>query len=230
MIKYRIMKSKLSANPTGYAGRILSRGIVELDEIAEEIAALGTTVSKPDVLNVIQHYNYIVAKLLARGETVNTPAARYRVSLKGTFIDEGDSYDPERHQLIVRLTPGPVLAKALRDAQVERYVPDPAAPNLLTYVDTATGERNGVVTPGRMGRLIGRRLQFDPEDPEQGLFFRAADGSATRIEDVGWNKDRHMMFVVPSLPAGDYGLEVRAVVGAQGLRTGVLGDMLHVDA
>jgi len=229
MIKYRIIQSKLIANPTGYAGRIQSRGVVELDEIAEEIAALGTTVSKPDVLNVIQHYNYIVAKLLARGETVNTPAARYRVSMKGTFTDEGDSYDPERHQLVVRVTAGPVLDKALRDAEVERYTPDPAAPNLLTYVDTATDERNGVITPGSMGRLIGRRLQFDPADPEQGLFFRAADGSTMRVEDVGWNKDRHLMFIVPALPAGDYGLELRAVVGAQGLRTGVLGAVLHVN-
>jgi DNA-binding domain/Domain of unknown function (DUF4469) with IG-like fold len=229
MIKYRIIQSKLSANPTGYAARIIPRGIVELDEIAQEIAELGTTVSKPDVLNVIQHYNHIIAKLLARGETVITPATRYRVSMQGTFTDEADSYDPERHHLVVRLTPGPELAATLSKAEVERYVPDPAAPNPLTYIDTATDERNGVVTPGAMGRLIGRRLQFDPVDPAQGLYFRAADGSATRVAGVGWNKDRQLMFVVPPLAAGDYGLEVRAVVGACGLRVGVLGAVLHVD-
>jgi len=229
VIKYRIMKSKLNANPTGFAGRIIPRGVVGLDEIAQEIADLGTTVSKPDVLNVIQHYNHIIVKLLARGETVLTPATRYRVSMRGTFTDEADSYDPERHQLLVRLTPGPALAEALGKVDVERFVPDPAAPNPLTYVDTATDERNGVVSPGKMGRLIGRRLQFDPADPAQGLFFRAADGSATRVEDVGWNKDRHLLFIVPALPAGDYGMEVRAVVGACGLRVGVLGTMLHVN-
>lgn len=229
MFKYRIIKSKLISNPTGFAARILPRGIVGLDEIAAEIAALGTTVSKPDVLNVIQHYNDIVAKLLARGETVLTPATRYRVSMQGTFTDEADSYDPERHRLVVRLTPGPALVDILRQAEVERWTPDPPAPNLLTYIDTATGQRNGVVTPGWEGRVIGRRLQFDPADPAQGLFFRAADGSATRVEAVGWNKDRHLMFVVPPLAAGDYGLEVRALVGARGLCRGVLGAVLHVN-
>lgn len=229
MIRYRIVQSKLSANPTGYAAQVQSRGVVELDEIAEEIAALGTTVSKPDVLNVIQHYDSIVAKLLARGETVLTPAARYRVSMRGTFTDEGDSYDPSRHRLVVRISPGPVLAEALRDVQVERYVPDPAVPNPLTYIDTATGERNGVVTPGWEGRVVGRRLQFDPADPEQGIFYIAADGSETRVEAVGWNKGRHLMFIVPALAAGDYGLEVRVLMGSRGLCTGVLGAVLHVN-
>ena len=149
--------------------------------------------------------------------------------MRGTFADEGDSYDPSRHRLVVRITPGSVLTDPLRDAEVERYTPDPAAPNLLTYIDTATGERNGVVTPGWEGRVIGRRLQFDLADLEQGLFFRAADGSVTRVEAVGWNKDRHLMFVIPPLPAGDYGLEVRTIVGSRGLCTGALGAVLHVN-
>ena len=113
---------------------------------------------------------------------------------------------------------------------MERYVPDPAVPNPLTYIDTATGERNGLVTPGWEGRLIGRRLQFDPADPEQGIFYIAADGTPTRVEAVGWNKDRHLMFIVPALAAGDYGLEVRALVGSRGLCSGALGAVLQVNS
>jgi hypothetical protein len=82
---------------------------------------------------------------------------------------------------------------------------------------------------GQSSRSLLSCDRVRPADPVQGLFFRAADGSATRVEDVGWNKDRHLLFIVPALPAGDYGMEVRAVVGACGLRVGVLGTVLHVN-
>ncbi len=228
MIKFMIVPNKLSANPTGYVARVHSRGIVGLEEIAEDIARLGTTVSKADVLNVIEHYNEVVALRLTRGETVLTPAARYRVSIRGVFDHEADFFDPERHTLTVRLTPGPLLEKAMREAQVDRLYLDPAAPGPKTFVDTFTEEINKVATPGREGWLIGTRLHFDPTDPAQGVFFLDQAGGETRVESVGWNKDRRLFFIIPALAAGDYDLEVRAAIGVNGVRTGRLGVMLRV--
>jgi hypothetical protein len=48
-----------------------------------------------------------------------------------------------------------------------------------------------------------------------------ANGAATRVEAVAWNKERHLIFSVPTLAAGSYTLEVRAILN-DNLRPGKL--------
>jgi hypothetical protein len=228
-IKYQIIPSKLIGNPDGFAARVQSRRTVEIEEIAAEIARLGTTVSKEDALNVLNHYHNVVARTLLKGETVNTPAVHYRVSLRGTFAHQGDSFDPSRHQLTIRLSAGPLLHRALRDAQVEKHLAVKVEPRPLCYVDTYSGEENGPLSPGEMGRLIGKHLRFDPGDPEQGIFFLHEGGGETRVPSVGLNMPAHLAFIVPALPAGSYRLQVRVLFeGEDRPRSGELEETLTV--
>jgi hypothetical protein len=228
-IKYCITPSKLSANPDGFVARVQSRRSVGIEEIAAEIARLGTTVSKEDVLNVLNHYHNVVARTLLKGEIIKTPAVHYRVSIRGTFAHQGDSFDPSRHQLAVRLNAGPLLRRALRDAQVEKYLGTKAVPRPLCYVDAYSGEQNGTLTPGELGRLIGKDLRFDPADPEQGIFFLDEAGGETRVASVGLNTPSQLVFAVPALPAGSYRLEVRVLYeGEDKPRSGELEEALTV--
>jgi hypothetical protein len=231
MIKYRIIASKLINNPTGFAARVASRRSVGLEEIAEEIARLGTTVSESDVLNVIRHYNEVVARMLLKGETINTPAVRYKTSIRGPFTNPKDSFDPERHEVVARLSAGPLLREAMRQAEVERYKGTIVVPQPSSYIDTYTGMQNDVLTPGQEGRVLGDDLRFDPADDRQGVFFLDEAGVATRVPAVGLNMPSHLMFIVPVLAAGTYRLEVRALFshnGEEEIRTGRLGAVLTV--
>ena len=99
--------------------------------------------------------------------------------------------------------------------------------NLLEYTDVNSGERNGVLTPGGMGRLVGHRLKFDPADVNQGVFFVAAGGEV-RVDVVGKNLPGELMFMVPALPAGDYTLQVRAAFAGDDVRTSALEATLTV--
>ena len=216
MIKYRISASKLMNNPTGFAARVLSVRAVGLEEIAAEIARLGTTVSESDVLNVIRHYNDVIAWRLVRGETINTPAVRYRTSIRGPWANELDSFDPERHEVVVNLSAGPVLRKAMRDARPERYEGGTAVPRPKSYIDTYTGAQNGVVTPGQVGQVLGRYLRFDPADPLQGVFFLDEAGVETRVPTMAVIRPSQLLFNAPALAAGRYRLEVRSLVRCNG--------------
>ena len=231
MIKYRIITSKLSNNPTGFAARVTSRRTVELEEIAAEIARLGTTVSEPDVLNVIRHYNDVIARMLLKGETINTPAVRYRTSIRGTFTSLKDSFDSGRHQVVAKLSAGPLLREAMRAAVAEKYKGTIVVPQPASYIDTYTGAQNDVLTPGQEGRVIGEDLRFDPADDRQGVFFLDEAGVETRVPAVGLNMPSHLMFIVPALAAGPYRLEVRSLFsnsGEEEIRTGRLGAVLTV--
>jgi hypothetical protein len=231
MLKYRVVVSKLSNNPTGFAARVTSRRTVELEEIAAEIARLGTTVSEPDVLNVLCHYNDVIARMLLKGEIVNTPAVRYKVSIRGPFANQADSFDPARHQVTVRLSAGPLLRRAMRDAAPEKYKGTVVVPQPQSYIDTFTGAQNSALTPHQEGRLVGNDLRFDPADARQGVFFLDEAGTATRVPAAGLNLPSQLMFIVPELAAGTYRLEVRALFGHDGeeeLRVGRLGAVLTV--
>jgi hypothetical protein len=63
----------------------------------------------------------------------------------------------------------------------------------------------------------------------QGIFFVAADGTATRVASVAWNGVTKHIFLVPALTAGEYALQVRASFNSNGdVRVGELVDRLMV--
>jgi hypothetical protein len=45
------------------------------------------------------------------------------------------------------------------------------------YHDIPSETRNNTLTPGGVARLTGVNLKFAPDDPEQGVFFLAEDGT-----------------------------------------------------
>ena len=229
MIEYVIAENHLPTNPTGYAARVLPARTIEFEDLVDRTADRNTTVAKADVLGVLQDYCDVIRTLLLDGMNVNTPTANYRVTIRGTFSDQSDAFDPSRHRVVVRVGTGKRLRRAVRDARVMKSLGEKPRPKPVTYVDVSTGERNKVITPGGPGRLIGQRLRYDPDDPAQGIFFIAADGTATRVEVLVWGMPAHLAFIVPALPAGDYKVQVRTVLNDNGeLRSGTLDKVLTV--
>jgi len=229
MIKFAIVKSKLVNNPTGYVGRVQPVGTVDFAGLVDRVADSQTSVAKSDVLGVLEDYHRIIEKLLRDGMNVLTPHVCYRAGIRGTFQDEGDGFDSTRHRIVPRVITGSRLRAALDKVAVELcevYRPEPRP---QTYVDAATGQHNAAVTPGASGRLVGRRMQFDPTDSRQGIFFVDAAGGEARVASVGWNMRRNLVFTVPALAAGEYCLEVRAILNDNHeLRVGKLEAVLVV--
>ena len=230
MIEYVITENHLPANPTGYAARVLPARIIEFENLVDRVARSNTTVSKSDVLSVLQDFCVTIQELIMDGMNVNTPIANFRPTITGTFTDQSDSFDPARHRVVVRVTSGKSVRRVIRDAQVGKVLGGKPKPMPVTYIDGATGVRNGVITPGRPGRLMGDNLRYDVTDPAQGVFFiNSADGTATRVEELVWGQPAHLAFIVPALVAGDYTVQVRAVPsGNHELRIGVMDNVLTV--
>lgn len=70
---------------------------------------------------------------------------------------------------------------------------------------------SGELWIGGIVSLVGNRLKFNPENPEEGLFFVPKKGEAVRIRDV-LIRDRELVFQVPKeLKVGTtYAVQVRA--------------------
>ena len=89
--------------------------------------------------------------------------------------------------------------------------PVPIFPAPLELIDFATGNCNKSLTPGGLAQLIGRQLNFEFSDRDQGLFLVTDSGKETRIEAVGLNEPGRLMFMFPPNLASDhYALQVRS--------------------
>jgi hypothetical protein len=228
-IDYVLFENNITPDPDDYTAAVRSRGTAELEAVIERMMRQGSTVTRADIVSVLEDFTQAVERMLLEGLKVNTPLANFGASIKGIFEGQEDSYDPDRHQVTPTVAPGKHLRAVFRaEARPVKQEAVKPKPNPLAYVDMNSEARDSVLTPGGLGQIIGHRLKFEADDPAQGVFFIAAEGAAARAEVVGRNKPAELMFLVPMLPAGAYTVEVRARFGSDDLRVGALDVPLSV--
>ncbi len=228
-IRYTIVKNNSMLGGGPCLAKVRPQGSATFDQVVD-LMMLTATVAKPDVLGVLESFFSAVEYLLLDGKNVLTPLAVFRTGIQGTFSDEADSFETDRHRVHASASAGARLRRVLRSrATTERVHLGQFYPVPERYYDVESGVDNDILTPGGQGRLIGDQLRFDPADPKQGVFFVAGDGSAVRAGLPARNMPREVIFVVPALAAGQYTLEVRAGWGDNGeTRTGQLDEPLTV--
>lgn len=229
-IEYMLVESKINGSPVGCRAVVQSSGQAGLADVVQHMLRDDCPLDQATIETALKYFFSAIRDMVLEGRYVTTPSANYRASIRGRFEHMDDGFDTDRHQVVAAAAPGLELRRAVRtQARVERQETVKPQPLPLLYSDVQSGELNGALTPGAPGLLRGHRLSHDPADPEQGIFFRAADGSVTRVETIIRNKPREVAFMVPALAPGEYTLEVRArIKDGSELRTGVLAAPLTV--
>ena len=231
-IKYALFENHLTTDPSDYAAQVQVTDSVDLDAIAQRMIDQGSTVTKADILAVLEDVIKASEGYLLDGFRVNFGGlCDLYPRLRGVFDGITDSYDPARHRVDVGASPGIRVRNTVRDnATIEKVETIKKAPALLEYFDLASGEINGTVTAGTIGTINGHRLKFDSGAADEGVYFIAATGPAveTKVTAIQKNKPGQLVFLVPTLgPAATYYLEVRARFGND-LRIGRLDEALSV--
>ncbi len=231
MITYVLVENHLTDDPDDYMAMVKPSGTVTEEDVIDRMVQQGSTVTRADIVSVLENQYVAIEYLVLDGKHVNTPLANFGVSIKGVFDSYEDTFDPARHQLRAIVSAGKRYRRTVPDkGRATKGEARLSVPNLEAYTDLNTGARNGTLTPGGMGQVTGYRLKFNPADASQGIFFVASDGSAIKVEVLGHNLPRELMFLIPAgLAVGDYTLEVRATVpGSPYVRTGGLAATLTV--
>lgn len=229
-IYYALFENNLTSDPDDYMAMVQPIGAADLDAIIERMIQQGSTVTKADTVSVLEDYFTTIENMLLEGMNVNTPMANFGTSIKGVFNGRTDSFNASRHQISATISPGTRLRNAIAQrAQPSKQEASKPTPNPLEYIDISSGTRNGILTPGSMGQIVGHRLKFKADDSNQGIFFIAANGTETRVTVIGRNMPADLMFMVPTgLNTGNYTLEVRAAFASEDIRKGTLAAKLTV--
>lgn len=175
----------------------------------------GTTITKADANAVIEVFFSVISRAVAKGSSVNLPLVNIKAGIGGIFNGMDDFFDPDRHTKSANVTPGVMLSKVVEDADVEKVFRPLAEPILLKYTDyNSNNSINSMLTAGGIGEIRGKQLKFDKDNLEEGIFFIASDGMATKVAVISNRTESKLVFFIPlSLAPGNYTLEVRKAYG-----------------
>ncbi len=209
-IRYSLIENKLTPDPNDMRAQVEHGASIGVEEIAAAIARAGSTVTRAEILAFWEEFSEEVIKQLRLGNRIVLDLFVLTVSIEGVFRDPQDAFDPTRHKGRINVTPNSRLRKAELDLLFEQVRATVSGPVLDQVYDLKTKVTSGTLTGGGAARVMGSQLKVDMADPQQGVFLVAANGTATRVDDLHDNLPAELLFTVPEgLPAGVYRLEVR---------------------
>jgi hypothetical protein len=229
-INYTVVPLSFNSNGTPrYRAQVQRKGTVYQDDIINRMIK-GTTLTRPDALAMSDALITAYIEFLLDGFWINTPLVNCKLSIRGGFDSAADSYLVGRNLTVATFSPGSAMRTIGDLVSVTKDEHVKLSPNPIQLLDPNNLETENVLTPGQTGTLSGRRMAFDPTDPEQGVFLIAADESKIRIELYAKISPAEVIFVVPSgLTPAEYELEVRARVNDEPkIRRGLLDQLVAV--
>lgn len=228
-LKFALFENHLTSDPNDYMAVVQDVPAKTQEDVINLMIGRGSTVTKAEALSVFEEYGNAIEQLIKEGCSINTPLFNLSPSVKGTFIGPDDAFNSARHTVKLNIAPGTRLRVMGQQVSVERVKGVSPGPVPDSLDDLGSGTRNDQLTPGNIAQLRGSLLKFDEADPSQGIFLIAADNSETRIITVSRNKPGQLDFLVPGMAAGEYRLEVRALLqNSKTIRTGGLNCKLYV--
>ncbi len=230
-INYALFENHLTSDPEDYAAQVRITGSAGLEVVAQRMVDQGSTVTKPDILAVLEDAIKAIESCLLDGNRVQLGGlCELFPRIKGVFNGITDTFDASRHRVDVGANPGARVRKTVREgATVTKTETIKPAPALLEYVDLGSGETNGKITSGNIGTINGHRLKFNPDQNDNGIYFVNIDTAAeVKVTTIQKNKPGQLVFLAPGMPDGQYYLEVRTRFrDSAELRTGRLDEILE---
>lgn len=228
-IYYALHKNEKIAGKERYIARVHSIGTLSCEEMIKRMCQAGTTFTESDMIGLWYLMRATALNAMLDGWNVTTPFGILWVSARGLYKSYDDRFDSQRHKFVLQLKIDSEFQKELeRGVRPKKIEAHDRRPLLISYRDAYTKQHDRVLTPSHMGQLYGQRLQFDPQDPRQGIYVLSADSSVTRVEEVAVNQPSSLIFLIPPLPNGHYKLAVLTTCRGQELTAGILEDILRV--
>ncbi len=206
--------------PSALTGRQLYRASVQANGIVghEELAELMAERTRQDAslwryfLDVLG--NEIDAQLL-NGNRVKLGRLLTGFAIRGTFANEDDEFDPERHHLVATVQ----MLDPLRE-KMSAAVPENVTVGLTCMVSTvmdAVTKRLSEITGTDRVLIQGRRLGVSPDNPDEGVWLedpKTGETVATAMVERSDSQTIDCVFAEPPAP-GTYTLVVGCRNGAR---------------
>lgn len=233
-IRYYLRPNPLPGREHQFMAQVVSVDTIDESGLIERMIYSGATdLSRKQIEAAVHALVHTVSALVADGHRVNVAGlAHFFPVMSGKFKGAEDEFDPKRHELGVAAAVGLRLVEEVQaKAVLEKQKPADQVPIPTYYKETGTRTESGKVIPGNIGTLHGRRLAFNRQKNDEGVFFVSASDPKhhVRVSVYAVVQPAEIVFQVPEgLGSGRWALEVRARVrGGKQVRTGRLSAALE---
>lgn len=204
MIKYSIFETHLGGEPK-FMGRVATSGTFNREGVVDQMLALGSTLTKPDIVATLELFNKAVEKLCGLGYRINLDGLlQIAPVIRGKFDSKSDFFTAPRNSLVLTATMSSAMNRQIEQtASLEKIVIDTRRPILYKPVDAEAEPNETGLSVGNIVSIKGRRLKFDPSRPGEYLHLVSTADSSKFISITKFYKqtDRELVF---KLPAADF--------------------------
>lgn len=205
-LRYEIVRNALhkkNFGETTYFARVHAE-VKSLRELTETMVREGSKYKASEIFAILQDFTNLTIRLLQEGYAINVGSlVRFRPSIRGKFTSEEDVFTRGIHRIVVASATGSVLRNVAADALVERVNKSDTLPKLSTIHNATTGRMN-TLSHTKLLTVLGKRLTWDIDDPNEG-FFATLGNDSRRCEVLHANKQKtNVLIKVPQdLQVGD---------------------------
>ncbi|MGP1496592.1 MAG: DUF4469 domain-containing protein [Treponema sp.] len=180
-------------------------------DIADIIVKERTEFRPETIMNILTMRDKVVTQLLEEGLSVMDGVVQITPRVSGVWETEGAEYDEKIHKRTVDIVPTADLRDVLDAISVKVLGAKEATARITSITDTATGLKDGTITIGDDIIIEGEKLKIDEKDSNQGVFFKAANGTEYKTtRRLSVNKPSQIIARVPKeVPAGAVTVIVR---------------------
>jgi len=202
----------LTPEKDDYTAKVQLNGTLTNEQIANEIVAERTEYRPETILNILNISDEIKRTRLASGFAINDGVTQMYPAVSGRFVGAAAQFDSTVHSVGVTMVASSALRTAMSETKVVVQGPAPVGPVINKVLDVYTGKENNTITVNKSLKIFGQRLRIAGDNALVGIWFIAANESATRTRvadrDVVDNNPSQLTVTVPALAAGDYYVEV----------------------
>ncbi len=231
-LKYSLTENLLTPQPDDYNARPQDVKSHDLESIISQMLEKGSTVTRTDILAVLNNFFEVTGTITANGEAINTDLFKTNFSITGVFDGATDTFDKNRHTIKVNTNAGKVLKEVLDKIPLEKTMAPEATPHILEVKDSVSGSVNDQITSGGVLEITGGLLKIEGDHPENGVYLVANEGTKNKVTTLVDNKPARLFVILPTLTAGEYTLQITTQYnGGAGLknpRTGTFNKLLTI--
>ncbi|MFA8451282.1 MAG: DNA-binding domain-containing protein [Bacteroidales bacterium] len=210
-MEYTLFENKLTKdNEDDFIAKHVNSIIENSADLLETITGPGSILKETESKAVIEAYWKTIIKYIQKGHEYRDEWISVSLNIAGTFENKDARFDRESHEIRVGVVPNKRIKKAAREINPHYVDPDFDRAIIENIYDFASDTDNDTLSPGGVVEVKGRNLKIHEGPVGAGVFLiNKESGDEVVIQKMRDNEPRTLRFVVPTLEAGTYRLEIR---------------------
>jgi hypothetical protein len=229
-IKYYLVECPITPDPNDRRAQISEYEVISEVELFDYMTRTGSAITMAEAKANYEEIIGAMEYFLKQGYGINTEFIHIRPVIPGLFKNDEDRFDYTRHKIKFSTRLGKRYNRTADDVKVEKVEAPSSLPLPVTFEDIASATVNNMMTPDGVASLRGLRLNFNQDDPVQGIFLIDSRKNEYKIGRILSQKGTHIIFQLPrELMPEEYTLEVRMLPrGNKTIKKGMLTEKLTV--